>query len=86
MPRPSLSEGAIRKLLDGTACVAGVDAPAFVERGVFLACSEPASRVAGVDAPAFVERRCAQQVRSAPRGRVAGVDAPAFVERASLPS
>ena len=39
--------------------VAGVDAPAFVERTSATRCSlSPATSVAGVDAPAFVERRC----------------------------
>ena len=57
MLRPSLSVGRLRRLLHGRCRVAGVYAPAFVERVESV--MSPASRstgVAGVYAPAFVER------------------------------
>ena len=61
--------------------VAGVDAPAFVERRARSSLSLASSgRVAGVDAPAFVERTEAVSIRRWVLC-VAGVDAPAFVER-----
>ena len=69
-----------------TPSVAGVSAPAFVERFTLdpvlyaLTCA----CVAGVSAPAFVER--SSRPRRGHTGlygdRVAGVSAPAFVERA----
>ena len=66
--------------------VAGVSAPAFVERAGRGSSGDRARlrSVAGVSAPAFVERR--QKGRANLRRingeRVAGVSAPAFVERA----
>ena len=57
MPRPSLSGGHRRPLRRRLrARVAGVDAPAFVERRPRRESVHGSSRVAGVDAPAFVER------------------------------
>ena len=82
-PRPSLSGGRERAAHHGARRVAGVHAPAFVERTQWLASRRRAASVAGVHAPAFVERR---PTRRAPpttgRSGVAGVHAPAFVERA----
>ena len=80
-PRPSLS-GQCERIV-GRACVrrvAGVHAPAFVERGRPPASCGRTRSVAGVHAPAFVERRWS---RGTGRrcSRVAGVHAPAFVER-----
>ena len=61
--------------------VAGVNAPAFVERSGSPDSSAAAtSSVAGVNAPAFVERTTARRRRSAAGSGVAGVNAPAFVE------
>ena len=59
--RPSLSVRASTapELLPGARCVAGVDAPAFVERDLVRAVNRvrcTIACVAGVDAPAFVER------------------------------
>ena len=58
MPRPSLSVLRTRLGKKSSGGVAGVDAPAFVERRFALLsdCFRLAC-VAGVDAPAFVERR-----------------------------
>ena len=56
-PRPSLSEERLLDRIGLGGGVAGVHAPAFVERmDVSLSWRLPASRVAGVHAPAFVER------------------------------
>ena len=60
--------------------VAGVNAPAFVERSRTLPGPRWASSVAGVNAPAFVER-ASRKERIAELVSVAGVNAPAFVER-----
>ena len=86
MLRPSLSAG-MRQRRDRPAGgrVAGVYAPAFVERA--RAAGRPARRacsVAGVYAPAFVERggRVYWQRLPTEVAGVAGVYAPAFVERA----
>ena len=63
MPRPSLSArppDGFAELVASRQSVAGVDAPAFVERAdsVTIEGAFPEhARVAGVDAPAFVERR-----------------------------
>ena len=79
-PRPSLSAPRRGRLQRRRRRVAGVHAPAFVERTARTSGSASTSRVAGVHAPAFVERwlwlrtgRCSASV--------AGVHAPAFVER-----
>ena len=56
MPRPSLSGAAGRGPRRRRASVAGVDAPAFVERPSLAVIRQSIPRVAGVDAPAFVER------------------------------
>ena len=57
MPRPSLSDRSQRTgACAGFPCVAGVDAPAFVERPASRAPQRSREGVAGVDAPAFVER------------------------------
>ena len=73
-----MDAGVIVDLEDG---VAGVSAPAFVERAMRARAGFDTPCVAGVSAPAFVERipntlhrRCLSQC--------AGVSAPAFVERA----
>ena len=56
-PRPSLSGPTKGQVSGRAACVAGVEAPAFVERCHKLFKMLPGSRrVAGVEAPAFVER------------------------------
>ena len=55
-PRPSLSDRAAAMGRRGRGGVAGVHAPAFVERGPSYAALPPATGVAGVHAPAFVER------------------------------
>ena len=83
-PRPSLSEeGFADQAAAVSGGVAGVSAPAFVERAFPRAGSPPfCPRVAGVSAPAFVERGrwlCLPGTR----GCVAGVSAPAFVERST---
>ena len=63
--------------------VAGVDAPAFVEREqAAMQWFEEQACVAGVDAPAFVERTHSTLTMNGKTTCVAGVDAPAFVERA----
>ena len=79
-PRPSLSD--VRRLvfLGQRQRVAGVSAPAFVERRHRIARRVRSGCVAGVSAPAFVERVTRAQVRPHSPG-VAGVSAPAFVER-----
>ena len=65
--------------------VAGVSAPAFVERGFQMdANHEWTESVAGVSAPAFVERSstgCEAEATVGLSRSVAGVSAPAFVER-----
>ena len=84
-PRPSLSESQ-----DGLAvaqelpAVAGVSAPAFVERqGIARSKGPSDTAVAGVSAPAFVERASrSRPPRGAPRRLSPGFRAPAFVERA----
>ena len=78
--RPSLS-GALQLVVPETVQgVAGVDAPAFVERPWGSIDYSGEIGVAGVDAPAFVERPWGSIDYSGEIG-VAGVDAPAFVER-----
>ena len=82
MLRPSLS-GRRQHQPDSArgARVAGVYAPAFVERYTKVYDSgRNAPCVAGVYAPAFVERE-ERQTKAKKRGCVAGVYAPAFVER-----
>ena len=61
--------------------VAGVHAPAFVERGSRPSSPASAVGVAGVHAPAFVERCAVVFALKSLIWRVAGVHAPAFVER-----
>ena len=61
--------------------VAGVSAPAFVERYYAELVKVATRGVAGVSAPAFVERAGAVLASPAPALGVAGVSAPAFVER-----
>ena len=79
-PRPSLSGLQPPGHRGRRGGVAGVSAPAFVERARRSAGSRTVSGVAGVSAPAFVERSC--PVPGLPTcGCVAGVSAPAFVER-----
>ena len=56
-PRPSLSGAVIVRGHDLTEGVAGVSAPAFVERTNRRSNSAIWKSVAGVSAPAFVERR-----------------------------
>ena len=56
MPRPSLSASPPLRARYQTLCVAGVDAPAFVERASRGSLRPRPPGVAGVDAPAFVER------------------------------
>ena len=60
--------------------VAGVSAPAFVERLRESRASRQGRVSPGSSAPAFVERTWTR-LRSGLSGRVAGVSAPAFVER-----
>ena len=55
-PRPSLSVSSPCHGYKRTPCVAGVSAPAFVERITTFRISRPLASVAGVSAPAFVER------------------------------
>ena len=81
MPRPSLSGEGRGVIFHSGGRVAGVYAPAFVERAVSLRqWTATSASVAGVYAPAFVERGrnmiCVRCLRS-----VAGVYAPAFGER-----
>ena len=56
-PRPSLSVLVLCDRLAKTERVAGVSAPAFVERVRLDSYSSVSGGVAGVSAPAFVERR-----------------------------
>ena len=79
-PRPSLSVDDLVDSLALDACVAGVSAPAFVERYRTMQTRSYVACVAGVSAPAFVERSVRWLRHSAARC-VAGVSAPAFVER-----
>ena len=79
-PRPSLSVDAVPGRRRHVVCVAGVHAPAFVERAATRATSRCRKGVAGVHAPAFVERSGRSSIRMGGAG-VAGVHAPAFVER-----
>ena len=84
-PRPSLSGAWSARAALARDSVAGVRAPAFVERST--PCSSASSSfpsVAGVRAPAFVER-WATLTGGAGLTSVAGVRAPAFVERSSTP-
>ena len=85
-PRPSLSDLVRAAQPLRTDSVAGVSAPAFVERRSTECIQDDklACRVAGVSAPAFVERGKARVARATwdAGGCVAGVSAPAFVERA----
>ena len=85
MPRPSLSDNLGKQLPLNEECVAGVYAPAFVERitsgmiGILFIAG-----VAGVYAPAFVERLLDWRSFDKVIESVAGVYAPAFVERRGL--
>ena len=82
MPRPSLSGSPDAYSTPCVPGVAGVDAPAFVERACAASSGNtPSASVAGVDAPAFVERRTSCGTGMSQKAGVAGVDAPAFVER-----
>ena len=79
MLRPSLSEWiAIRAMQNALASVAGVYAPAFVERHRRTCGLVASSRVAGVYAPAFVERSCDRP------GCCASEVSPEFMLRPSL--
>ena len=80
-PRPSLSEEAARAMVEAAWGVAGVHAPAFVERGPTARRLSYGCGVAGVHAPAFVERARMPVARATMPPCVAGVHAPAFVER-----
>ena len=80
--RPSLSACILYVVFLIVPGVAGVDAPAFVERarrGPTV--DRLRTCVAGVDAPAFVERARRRLSYPPSCSGVAGVDAPAFVER-----
>ncbi len=79
--RPLLSVHGIRPGRGGHAGVAGVQAPAFVERPCSPPLKQDSSRVAGVQAPAFVERGTKFPWHGNLPSCVAGVQAPAFVER-----
>ena len=79
--RPSLSVRPARRGSIGGAGVAGVQTPAFVERGSSARWWWRPSCVAGVQTPAFVERTRTCGRSCASPGRVAGVQTPAFVER-----
>ena len=57
MPRPSLSDVVSIAIYASPSRVAGVDAPAFVERSSTSTWRKNWTSVAGVDAPAFVERQ-----------------------------
>ena len=83
VPRPSLSAARCRRPDGIPSRVAGVCAPAFVERRSTPVEPPGCGRVAGVCAPAFVERSGSKRPESRSPG-VAGVCAPAFVERAPL--
>ena len=64
--------------------VAGVEAPALVERGRPKVTLDGVSqRVAGVEAPALVERAYVRADSVGTAWSVAGVEAPALVERPS---
>ena len=69
MPRPSLSGRLPRSApKEPRGRVAGVDAPAFVERSAVPRESPTSKRgVAGVDAPAFVERGLIRGIQQPPR-------------------
>ena len=80
-PRPSLSDQQAPRHPCGSAGVAGVHAPAFVERSSARSARNASTRVS----PGFTPRpslsgRDGRQ-RHRVRARVAGVHAPAFVER-----
>ena len=64
----------------GTEGVAGVRAPAFIERLRLRSSRWCRCSVAGVRAPAFIERKSASRMPTSGRS-VAGVRAPAFIER-----
>ena len=66
MPRPLLSGSRCTGLRVRSRCVAGVYAPAFVERSNSQTTIDLIDRVAGVYAPAFVERLCVRQLPSTP--------------------
>ena len=79
-PRPSLSVPTVARRLLQLRGVAGVHAPAFVERpAAGSGISSRPSRVAGVHAPAFVER--AQQRQGPHQGAIV---LPGFTPRPSL--
>ena len=66
-PRPSLSAPFYARRVAQRCGVAGVSAPAFVEREhADLVMHDVPQRVAGVSAPAFVERGCRPQAASVP--------------------
>ena len=78
-PWPSLSEPGAGRLHVVVAGVAGVRAPAFVERPTAVASGHDIPSVAGVRAPAFVERQVGH-VHMLPHDRVS----PGFAPRPSL--
>ena len=78
---PSLSDPHVRQRPEQHPCVAGVCAPAFVERSPAQSGAVAYAGVAGVCAPAFVERCVQDAGHPFPLAGVAGVCAPAFVER-----
>ena len=86
MPRPSLSERYTRASQQWRKGVAGVDAPAFVERS---STTDSSSSGAFDVSPGLMPRPSLSAIavspglmrRRASAVRVAGVDAPAFVER-----
>ena len=80
-PRPSLSALDPERGPGILAGVAGVSAPAFVERSRISRRCGRSRRVAGVSAPAFVERSWSAVWIVTETAGVAGVSAPAFVER-----
>ena len=61
-PRPSLSGEPEGRVEDRLAGVAGVSAPAFVERTKTITRQSTTGSVAGVSAPAFVERGIGSEV------------------------
>ena len=80
-PRPSLSDTAVLQFIGVELGVAGVHAPAFVERAKAKELARELTGVAGVHAPAFVERPLHPRTDSLHPHSVAGVHAPAFVDR-----
>ena len=83
-PRPWLSaRGIDRTRAPLVSRVAGVHAPALVERARRVRSAQRMPGVAGVHAPALVERASSGPASGRPSS-VAGVHAPALVERATL--